>query len=981
MKKNKSNKNDQNHQSKTIFKESLTKKTLIKTVIYVGIITIVCNGVGYIYLLKRIKDHFINNIKINTELRIDKESQIFINAETNNNLIKEDLLKEFQSSSLKNINKFDTIVKKREDGTYRNINKLESKYLPGVFLGKNVEINPEMKNRVATFFDIVKFYGLAWRENFVNTYIQIPENGIVIYMSNYPWTEEAEAEKIVTTDESFQITTKENNPSRETGWTGIYYDATQDNWMVSSVTPIDDANGKHIGTIGHDILISELQERTLNSRLEGTKNIIFDKKGRFIVHPDLMEKIKKTDGQITINQMIENSDDNYDWSFYFDLMKSIDIDGKRGEPVVLHNEKNQEYYIVSQIDNADWYWVTIISESWLHSRVFVVAKILIIVGFLSLITVILIIYSLIKNDIEKPLQELMSATHNLSQGNLDFQMVVTRKDELGYLAFLFNQMAQKLQESFDFLAKTNEELEDRVKRRTYELQEAKEMAEEANQAKSSFLANMSHELRTPLNAIIGYGELLEEEAEDMGEEEFVEDLQKIQSAGKHLLGLINDILDISKIEAGKMEIYLEEFEISKVVQEITSTIQPLMEKNHNRFEVNYPDDLGSMIADITKIRQNMFNLLSNASKFTHNGLISLNISRYVKEDQDWILFEVKDTGIGMNPQQQAKLFNAFSQADASTTRKYGGTGLGLTITKKFSEMMGGYILLDSEEGKGTTFSLHLPAHVTEPTKVTSPLPTTDIESNIEKIIQPNRKKILVIDDDVTTHDIIEHFLANQNFDITSTTNPEEALDLAQKIQPDVIILDVIMPKIDGWSILTKLKADPDLASIPVIMATIMSDRSIGYTLGATDYLTKPLNQNQLKTVLGKYGALSEKTIMIVDDDEPTRKMMRRLLEKEGWEVIEAKNGEEGLNKLKINAPKLILLDLMMPKIDGFQFINLLRQNTNWEKIPVIIVTAKDLDEKERKQLNCYVKDIIQKGDYDRQSLLKEIHYLIDQATS
>lgn len=970
--------NNKKCESKITFNQSLTKKTLLKIVLAVGIITFVFNGLGYLYLMRKIKNHSVNNVKRNTEILVEKESKIFLDAETNNQIMKEALLRKFafSSSSSEDIDKFNTIVKKREDGTYRNLKPLETKYNPGVFLGRNVVVNSEMKDRVVIFFEKVKSYGLAWQKSFVNTYIQIPENGIVIYMPDYPWTEEAEAGKIVTTDESFQITTKKNNPTRKNVWTGIYYDATQDNWMVSSVMPIDDAKGKHIGTIGHDILIAELQKRTLENKIEGTKNIIFDQQGRFIVHPDLMEKIKQTDGQININDMIENSKGNgYKWNYYFELMTYINPKETITDAIVVHNKNNHEYYVVSQIDGPDWYWVTVIPQSWLNSQVFIIARITILIGILSLTAIVYIMYSLIKNDIEKPLTELMYATDHISQGNLDFQIDINRRDELGHLAFLFNQMAQKLEESFKSLAKTNEELEIRVQKRTHQLEEAKEMAEEANRAKSSFLANMSHELRTPLNAIIGYSELLEEEAEELEEEEFVEDLQKIQGAGKHLLGLINDILDISKIEAGKMEIYLEEFEISKVIGEIISTIQPLIEKNHNTLEINCSQDLGLMIADITKIRQNMFNLLSNASKFTTNGLITLNINRYIKDNQEWILFQVKDTGIGMNPQQQGKLFDAFSQADVSTTRKYGGTGLGLTITKKFTEMMGGYILLDSEEGKGTTFSLHLPAQVKDLKK--APLNSPTSEFNTEQPI----KKILIIDDDVTTHDVINHFLIDQGFHITSTINPEEGLRLAHEINPDVIILDVIMPKMDGWSVLTKLKQDPDLASIPVIMATIVGDRDMGYTLGATDYLTKPLNQQQLKGILNKYQSSSENTVMVIDDDAPTRTMMRRLLEKEGWQVTEAEDGEDGLKKINSHIPKLILLDLMMPKIDGFEFLQLLRQNSSWIKIPVIIITAKDLDEQEREKLNSYVENIIQKGAYDRQSLLKEIHSLIDQATS
>lgn len=968
---------------KKIFYESLTRKTLIKTFIWVGIITLICNGLGFVYLMRKVKDNTIKNVQTYTNVVVRKESEIFLQAESNNRTMKKILLKELNNLTFQYSNKFEDIVEKRADGTIRNILPFNYEYVPGVFLGKNVIINEEMKERIVDFFDIVKSYGLSWQQNFVNTYIQIPENGLIIYMPSYPWTEKAESDKIVTTDESFQITTKKNNPERKTVWSSVYYDATQANWMVSSVTPIDNTKGDHIGTIGHDILIQELQTTTLQEKINGTENIIFDREGRFIVHPDLMNEIKESDGNINIHDMIDkNIPKDYDWNVYLELMKSIDINGPISDSVVVHSQKNQEYYVVSHIDGPDWYWVTIVPQSWLNRQVFMIARSMILVGFLSLTTIILILYSLIKNDIEKPLEELMSATDRITEGNLDFQIEINRKDELGYLGFLFNQMAQKLKQSFTSLEKTNQELEIRVKKRTQQLEEAKEIAEEANRAKSSFLANMSHELRTPLNAIIGYGELLEEEAEEMGEEEFVQDLQKIHSAGKHLLGLINDILDISKIEAGKMELYLENFEISKIVQEIVVTIQPLIDKNHNTLEVNCPDNLGTMTADITKIRQNMFNLLSNASKFTQNGTITMSIDRYLKEDQEWIKFEIKDTGIGMNPQQQAKLFNAFSQADASTTRKYGGTGLGLTITKKFTEMMGGYILLDSEEGKGTTFTSHIPAQVKDTKSETKPQPqknTEEISPDELSIVQPV-KKILVIDDDVSTHDVITRYLSEGNFEITATTIPEKALELARKIKPDVIILDVVMPKVDGWSVLTQLKADAELSSIPVIMATFLSDRSMGYTLGATDYLTKPFNQNQLKNILGKYNALSEKTIMIIDDDETTRKMMRRLLEKEDWEVVEAQNGEDGLNKIKIHTPKLILLDLMMPKIDGFQFINLLRQNLDWAKIPVIIITAKDLSEQERETLNHYAQDIIRKGAYDRQLLLQEIESLIEKAT-
>jgi PAS domain S-box-containing protein len=387
------------------------------------------------------------------------------------------------------------------------------------------------------------------------------------------------------------------------------------------------------------------------------------------------------------------------------------------------------------------------------------------------------------------------------------------------------------------------------------LEKAKEAAEAANRYKSTFLANMSHELRTPLNAIIGYSEMLQEEATEVGQSEFVPDLAKINTAGKHLLTLIDDILDLSKIEAGKVELFLETFDIATVVADIVHTIHPLVEKNQNTLLIRHENNLGLMYADLTKVRQIVFNLLSNACKFTDQGHITLAVERQPGDPSDTILVQVTDTGIGLSPDQVERLFEEFTQADASTTRKYGGTGLGLAISRRFCEMMGGQIAVKSELGQGTTFTIRLPAQVVKPEPTIVPsAPNT--ESLVREEMWPSpadaNRTVLVIDDDPTTRDLMQRFLSKEGFQVITAADGDTGLHIAQQLHPLAITLDVMMPGMDGWSVLTTLKADPDLADIPVIMLTIVSDKNMGYALGASDYLLKPIRRERLVTILEKY---------------------------------------------------------------------------------------------------------------------------------
>ena len=527
------------------------------------------------------------------------------------------------------------------------------------------------------------------------------------------------------------------------------------------------------------------------------------------------------------------------------------------------------------------------------------------------------------------------------------------------------------------LVQQKNELEVRVEQRTAELAKSMRDAEKANQAKSQFLANMSHELRTPMNAIIGYSEMLMEEAEDVGQDDFIPDLQKIHGAGKHLLNLINDILDLSKIEAGRMELYLETFNIESLINETVSTIHPLIEKNHNTLEYSLADDLGQMHADLTKVRQSLFNLLSNASKFTNNGTIALNVTSYTAEGKPMIAFKVTDTGIGMNSEQIGKLFQAFTQADASTTRKYGGTGLGLAITKKFCQMMGGDISVESELGKGSTFTINLPVRVVDSSK----LEPKQVQRIHEFKDSTNPKNtILVIDDDPTIHNLLRRFLDKKGFEVKVASSGTEGIQLAKEIQPQAITLDVMMSGMDGWSVLTALKANPETCDIPVIMMTMVNDRNLGYALGAAEYVIKPIDRQKLENVLGRFKPISDsESILVVEDDPGIREMLRRQLQKENWKVIEAENGKEALYKLKKYTPKLILSDLMMPEMDGFELVHRLRQHEQWCNIPVIILTAKSITNEDRQKLNGEVSQIFEKGSYRRSVLFEEVNRLLDGA--
>ena len=837
-----------NNNQQNQYRGSLARETLlIMTIRIVGVVG-VSALVSYLHLTSNLERQVKEQLERYIVERGQKESSLFLLAEENHRLFQADFLSRFIDSEGEDpINEFDNLFEPIGDETLRIRSEFFSnenetgpdaqQWITGIIGRDSAQsVDAELRRLSVISNEMLLKYGPAWRSQFPDLYVSTPHNAVLVYWPEQPWGSDISADVDLNQEEWVYIANTERNILRESAWTGSYYDIGSDQFLVSVATPVD-YKGEHLITIGNDILLNDLVERTLNDSLEGTHNVIFRKDGRLIAHPELMDEIKAKDGYLDVSEV-----EDYSLQHTFDLVKATDEKHK----TVALNRQGNEFLAVTQIEGPDWYFVTIYPKSLLAGFAFESARFVMLAGLTAICVEVLLLFSVMKKKIAEPLNELNKATDQVAGGTFDVQLDDRRQDELGKLAYSFKSMVNQLQSSFVVL-------EQRVAERTAELRSAKEVADEANSAKSEFLANMSHELRTPLNGILGYTQILQRSGNL--EKKDSKGVEIISQCGNHLLNLINDILDLSKIEARKMELHPHEFHFLSFLHSVGEMCRIKAEQKGIGFEFSPESDLPEgIIADEKRLRQVLLNLLGNSVKFTESGKVSLIVKSQPVQSGNTncrkFRFQVSDTGVGMTETQLEKIFSPFEQV--GDVKKQGeGTGLGLSISMQIVKMMGSELEVSSQAGEGSTFWFDVELLEGESWVETA---HRQLQGNVVGY-NGKRKRILVIDDGWANRSILRQILEPLGFEVSEAENGVEGLEKAIDMLPDLVITDLAMPVMTGIEFLEKVRQTPDLSNLTVLVSSAsvsLASQCKSSEAGGNGFLPKPLQADELFSALQEH---------------------------------------------------------------------------------------------------------------------------------
>jgi signal transduction histidine kinase len=769
-------------------KPSLTRTTLIKMGIRVTLIIIAVTAVSYWHLVSILESQTLEQLEKDIVERGQRESQLFMLAEDNHAVFKKEFLWQLEKWGDSNPqSEFEQLFVRWEDDTIRNRPKnFDGTRQPGIFIGKinekKLSVDADIRRRVLTTYHLLMRYGPAWHNRFQNTYVTMPENIAGIYWPDGPtWAIDVASDYYILEEEYFWIAEPSFNPTRKTAWTGVFVDDVTKVWMVSGETPIYLGN-QHIATVGHDIILNELLTRTIDEHIEGAYNIIFREDGRLIAHPDYMAQILAADGKFNI---LTSTDQHL-----LNIFQTV----KHRQPgtIALENTKNNEYLAVTKIAGPDWYFVTVYPKSLLAHLAFDTARFILILGLISLLIEITLLFLVLRQQVAQPLNDLIGATEQVAVGSFKNKLDINRQDELGQLAQSFNAMS-------------------------VEIQAREESLRKANQLKDEFLANTSHELRTPLNGIIGIAESLREGVAGDLSDTAITNLSMIVSSGKRLSALVSDILDFSKLKHKEIELQQKSVGLRELVEVVLTLSQPMIGKKTVQLVNTIESNLPLAYADENRLKPILYNLVGNAIKFTESGQIevSANVVENLDgfEQSQGLVVTISDTSIGIPENQLGRVFESFEQVEGGTAREYGGTGLGLAVTKQLVQLQAGTIWVESTPGVGSRFTFSLPiseeASASQLSVSREPLvqilTATQVESLVrqppvsDRVSAPGQYRILIVDDEPVNRQVVANFLSLQDYNIIQATSGMEAITLIEKgLMPDAILLDVMMPRMTGY---------------------------------------------------------------------------------------------------------------------------------------------------------------------------------------